>query len=340
MKRLLVAIHMAAIVALAVACGSGSDEGSVSTLPTADISSFPTPSGSRATPTPEPEPTATAATAQSTQATEVPEDTENVAADAPALTPEELQELRARLQSGELSEEEAQEVLERLRSQFGGAQGGAGRGGFGPGGLAGSQAVGTIESIDGNTMIVTTELAEVTATLGDNTITNITFVLGPSAMTDDMQVIVVSERVDGGNLARAITIVPEEQGGLGRGAGGFGGLGGGQAGPGGPGELELGATRPLAGSVTAATASGFTLETQQGPLPISLDEETLIIETRQGTAADLEAGMRVTVVGQADEEGVISALAVNVVPEGLDLQNTRGFGGGGRNAPGSDGAGP
>ena len=337
MNRPMVAIAATLFAVIVLACGTGGDGGSVATLPTADISSFPTPSGSRATPTPEPEPTATAPTAQSMQATEVPENAENVVADAPPLTPEELQELRARLQSGELSDEEAQEVLERLRSQFGGGQGGAGRGGFGPGGLAGSQAVGTIESIDGNTLIVTTELAEVTATLGGNTVLNITSVLGPSALTNDTQVIVVSERVDGVNLARMITILPEEQGGLGRGAGGFGGLGGGQTGLGG---LELGATRPLAGSVTATTAGGFTLETQQGPLPVSLDEETLIIETRQGTADDLEAGMRVTVVGQADEEGMISAVAVNVVPEGLDLQGTGGFGGGGRNAPGRDEAGP
>ncbi len=340
MPRYLIAIALTAVVALAAACGSGDDEGSVASLPTADISSFPTPSGSRATPTPEPALIATAATAQSTQATEVLEDAENVAADAPPLTPEELQELRARLQSGELSEDEAQEVFERLRSQFGGGQGGPGRGGLGPGGLAGSQAVGTIESIDGNTLIVTTELAEMTATLGANTITNITSVLGPSALTDDTQVIVVSERVDGINLARTITILSEEQAGFGRGAGGLGGLGGGQAGPDGQGGLELGAARPLAGSVTSATAGGFTLETQQGPLPVSVDEETLIIETRQESVAELEAGMRVIVVGQADEEGVISALAVNVVPEGLDLENTRGFGGGGRNAQGRDEAGP
>ena len=336
MNRPMVAIVAALLVVIVLACGSGGDEGSSSALPTADISSFPTPSGSRATPTLEPEPTENALSAQST---EVSEDDENAAADAPPVTPEELQELRTRLQSGELSEEEAQELLERLRSQLGGDQGGPGRGGFGPGGFAGSQVQGVIESIDGNTLVVSTELAAVTATLGENTITSITSILGPSALAEDTQVMVVSERVDGGNLARTITILPEEQGGFGRGAGGFGGLGGGQAGQGSPGSTELGGTRPLTGSVTAATANRFTLETPQGPLPISVDEETVIIETRQGTAADLEAGMRVTVVGQADEEGTISAVAVNVVPEGVDLQTTRGPGDGGRNAPGSGEAG-
>ena len=83
---------------------------------------------------------------------------------------------------------------------------------------------------------------------------------------------------------------------------------------------------------------GFTLETQQGPLPISMDDDTVIIETRQGTVADLEAGMRVTVIGPADEEGTIEARVVNVIPEGLE--DIRGFGGGGRNAVGGDSAGP
>ena len=335
MKRLLIAIPVAAAVALATACGSGGDEGSVATLPTADVSSFPTPSGSRATPSPEPAPTATAPADQPTQSTEVPEDDESATLDAPPITPEELQELRDRFQRGELSEEEAQEMFERLRSQFAGGQGGPGAGGFGPGGLGVTQAVGTIESVDGNTLTVTTELTVVTAELTENTVINITSVLEPSAVTPGIQVMVISERVDGSNLASTITILPEGQNGFGRGAGG---LGGGQAGPGGQGGLDLGAARPLVGSVTTADAGGFTLETQQGPLPISVDEETRIIETQQGAASDLRTGMRVTVVGQADEEGVINALAVNVIPEGLDQEDVRGRLGGGRN-PAGGGAG-
>ncbi len=339
MKRLVFAIAVAALVALAVACGSGNDEGSVASLPTADISSFPTPSGSRATPSPEPAPTATVPAAQSDEASE---DDESVSADAPPMTPDELQELRERFQSGELSEEEAQEVFQRLREQFGGGQGGPGPGGFAPGGFGGSQAAGTIENVDGNTITVATELSTVTANLGENTTINITSLLEPSALTDDTQVMVISERVDGSNLARTVTILPEGQAGFGRGAGGFGGLGGGQGGPGGqgaPGGIELGAVRPLVGAVADTKDGGFTLETQQGPLPISVDDETLVIDTSQGTIADLEAGMRVTVIGQADEEGKIDARVVSVAPDGVDLEGIRGFGGGGRDpgARGEDG---
>ena len=104
------------------------------------------------------------------------------------------------------------------------------------------------------------------------------------------------------------------------------------------GGLEGGGTRPLIGAVMDKQDGGFTLETQQGPLPIATNDETVIIETRQGTVADLEAGMRVTVIGPADEEGAIDARVVNVIPEGLE--DIRGFGGGGRNAVGGDSAGP
>ena len=95
--------------------------------------------------------------------------------------------------------------------------------------------------------------------------------------------------------------------------------------------------RPLVGTITVAEAGGFTLETQQGPLPISFDDEAIFIETSQGTIADLEAGMPVTVVGQADENGTIEARIVSVVPEGVDPESIRGFGAGGRN-PGARGA--
>ena len=327
MKRPLAAIAGALVIAFAVACGSAGDGSSPAAAPTADISSFPTPSVSRATRQPDPRPTSPAPTAQTPEDSG---DSGSETADVPPISPEEIQELRARLGRGELSEEEAQEVFLRLREQFGGGQGG-----IGPGGFGGSQAAGIIENIDGNTVTIATELATVTATLGENTNVSITSVLEPMALTDNSQVIVVSERVEGSNLARSITVVPEGQGGFGGGRGGFGG---GQGGQGGQGGLEGGGARPLIGAVMDKQDGGFTLETQQGPLPISMDDDTVIIETRQGTVADLETGMRVTVIGPADEEGTIEARVVNVIPEGLE--DIRGFGGGGRNAVGGDSTGP
>ena len=75
------------------------------------------------------------------------------------------------------------------------------------------------------------------------------------------------------------------------------------------------------------TDAGFTLETQQGPLPIGLDDDSVIVQTRQGVIGDLEAGMRARVAGPAAGNGDIDARSVVVTPQGLE--DIRAFGGGG-----------
>ena len=320
----------ALVLAFAVACGSadeGGGTGAAAAAQVADLSDFPTPTRSQAAPQPEPT-QAVAAAAVQTQ-TDRNED-EGESAEIEPMSQEELQQLRQRLQSGELSAEERQEAIQRLRAQFGGGQGGPG--GFGGGG--GTQAIGSIEGISGNTITVATELAPITASVGEDTIIRITSILEPAALTEGAQAMVVSERVDGSTLARVITLIPEGQGGLGRGRGGFGGgggqagqaaqggFGGGQAGQGG------GGARPLFGAIESIADSNFTLETQQGPLPIAMNDETVIIQTNEGALADLEAGMQVRVAGPANDEGTIEARTVVVTLEGLE--DIPGLGGGGR----------
>ncbi len=326
MNRLAIILAGAIALSLAVACGSadeGSGTGAAAAAQVADLSQFPTPTRSQAAPAQEPEPTAQAVAAQ-TQVEET-DDGGGEAAELEPLSQEELQQLRARLQSGELSEEERQEAIQRLRAQFGGGQGG---GGFGGGG--GIQTVGSIESVGEGSVTVVTELATVAANLGENTNISITSILEPAALTEGAQVLVVSERVDATTLARVITVVPEGQEGFGRGRGagqaGQGALGAGQGGQG------VGVARPLSGTIESIADSGFTLETQQGPLPLAINEETVIIQTSQGTVADLEAGMQVRVAGVENEDGTIDARLVAVTPEGLQdlpgLGAGRGFGGG------------
>ena len=126
------------------------------------------------------------------------------------MTPEEMrqefQQLRQRLQSGELSEEEAQEAIQRLRAQFGGGQG---RPPFGA--EDGNVAIGSIESVSEDAITLKTDLASLTANVGEDTDIRITSVLDPSALTVGVQVMVVAERVEGAALARLVTIVPEGQ---------------------------------------------------------------------------------------------------------------------------------
>jgi len=245
------------------------------------------------------------------------------------MTQEEIQELRQRLQSGQLTEDEARQAFQKLRSQFG----------DGPGGPGGSQVAGSIESIGENSLTVATDLASVSVNVGADTVFRITSVLEPTALADDAQVMVVSERQEGKTLARAITIIPEGQtgfrgGGLGRlgGAqgepgGGQGGFGANQAAPGvgqggfGGGQGGFAGRGGLFGTVTDVSDAGFTLETQQGPLPIVMDDESVILETREGAITDLEVGMQVRVAGPAAENGAIEARSIIVTPE--ELENTR-----------------
>ena len=333
MNKTLATFALALVLALGVACGSSDDEDAAA--PLADVSQFPTPSRSLQAAQTEPTQAAPVTAAQAQ-----PGESTSEAAEPEPMTREELEELQRRMQSGDLSEEEMREAIQRLRAQFGGGQGGqGGPGGFGPGGFGGgSQAVGSIDSISGNAMTVATELAKVPVRVGDDAIISITSVLEPSELTEGEQVMVVSERVGGQSLARAITILPEGQGRFGGGRAGPGGgaraLGGltGPAGQGGAaGAAGQQGVTALFGEISDVGDDGLTLETQQGPLPITIDEETIIVQTLQGDVSDLEEGMSVRAIGPENDNGEIDARSVVVIPEGL--QGIPGFGGAGR--PGS-----
>ena len=288
------------IILLPLACGSSEDEPSPTTAQVADLSQFPTPTRSQA----EPQPTSPPAVAQA-------QTSQSTGGDQAPMTEAEIQELRQRLQSGELTEEEARQAFQRLRSQFG----------DGPGGPGGSQVAGSIESIGESSLTVATDLASISVNVGADTIITITSVLEPTDLVEDAQVMVVSERQDGKTLARVITIIPEGQeafgGRLGRFGGGQGGFGANQTTPGG-GQGGFGGRGGLFGTVTGVSDTGFTLDTQQGPLPIAIDDDSVILETRDGALTDLEVGMQVRVAGPAAENGAVEARTVIITPEDQD----------------------
>ena len=305
MRAVLVILAGALILAVGVACESSDEESAPAAAQVADLSQFPTPTRSQA----EPAPTSSPPTPQTRNEDEDETD------EAAPMSEEEMRQLRERLQSGELSEEEAQQAIRRIRSQFGGGQGGPPFGGD-----VGSATVGSIESVGEDEITVKTELASVKVTVGEDANIRITSLLEPAALTDGAQVMVVSERVEGRVLARVITIVPESQGGPGRLGRGQGGLGGTRE------DAGIGA---LFGSVQNVTDAGFLLETQQGPLPVAIDEDSAVVQTSQRTVADLEIGMTARVTGPANESGVIDARSVVATAE--ELRDIRGLGGPPRN---------
>ena len=85
---------------------------------------------------------------------------------------------------------------------------------------------------------------------------------------------------------------------------GGGGLGGGLAG-----------RASLTGTIDKIDGATVTVNTPQGPLEINVDEETIIQTFAEGTLEDLQAGMRVTVIGQSNEDGKILARSILMVPE-------------------------
>ena len=197
MRAILIASVCVMILTIGVACGSSEDESQPAAAQVADLSQFPTPTRSQAQPRPTSPPPA---------AQPQPNQTEADTAEPAPMTPEEMQQLRQRMQSGELSEEEMQQAIQRIRAQFGGGQGGPPFGAD-----AGSVAVGSIESVAEDTITVKTELASVTASVGENTNVRITSVLDTASLTAGAQVMVVSERAEGVTLARVVTIIPEGQ---------------------------------------------------------------------------------------------------------------------------------
>ena len=167
-----------------------------------------------------PSPSGTQAQAQTTQA---------------QVDPEALADLRARLQSGDATPEDLQQLRQQFAGQAGGF-GGAGGGGFGGGGFGGAGGgnfrfgggglSGTIESIEGDTVTVNTAQGPLQVILSsDTTITSFVEV-EPSALTLETRISVNGQRNDAGVIeASTITITPE--GFDGGGGGGFRrGLGG------------------------------------------------------------------------------------------------------------------
>jgi hypothetical protein len=101
----------------------------------------------------------------------------------------------------------------------------------------------------------------------------------------------------------------------------FGGRGGRQGGAGGVG----GGRRAVAGTIDKIEGNKVSITTQQGTLEAAVGSETVILTT--GSLADLEVGMTVSVRGQPGEGGVIEAVAISEVPEGLVGLSGQGFGG-------------
>lgn len=139
---------------------------------------------------------------------------------------------------GQLSQEDLTQFRQQFQGQFGqergaisggvggrGAFGGRTAGGSGSGGLSG-----TIESVDGNTIMVNTDQGSLPVAVGEDTTIQKTVEVTLADLTEGTRVSIVGARNESGDVeARAIIVIPEGQedgflGGFGRwfrGGGGF-----------------------------------------------------------------------------------------------------------------------
>ena len=134
-----------------------------------------------------------------------------------------LVELRERIQSGQATPEEMAQIRQQIQQQLGGGGGGE-RLGAGFGGL-----VGTIQSIDRNTITLDTPQGTLVAEVSGDTTIQMTAEVPLTELTTGMRVTMGGERDEDGTFqANNVLVVPE-----GVAAGPFGGFPGGRGGFGG-----------------------------------------------------------------------------------------------------------
>ena len=90
----------------------------------------------------------------------------------------------------------------------------------------------------------------------------------------------------------------------------------------------------LTGVIEKMEGDTLTINTFQGALPATLKEDTSIGRFTEGVPEDLQAGMRITVVGQRGEDGTIIARSVLLNPEDAFSFFDRGFYSGDSRQPG------
>ena len=69
----------------------------------------------------------------------------------------------------------------------------------------------------------------------------------------------------------------------------------------------------------------LTVATPRGPVTVTPGEDTAVRKIVDGSLEDLEKGAQIRVTGQRDEEGIVKATSITLIPEGaLELFGRRG----------------
>ena len=102
--------------------------------------------------------------------------------------------------------------------------------------------------------------------------------------------------------------------GSGQGGGGRQGFEGGLRG--GPGDDAGGGGRGVGGAIASMEGNTLTVATPRGPVTVTTGEDTAVRKIVDGSLEDLEKGAQIRVTGQRDEEGIVKATSITLIPEG------------------------
>lgn len=72
------------------------------------------------------------------------------------------------------------------------------------------------------------------------------------------------------------------------------------------------------GAIELIEGNTLTLRTELGTVQVLINTDTTIRRLSEATLADLAEGMRITLIGQAGEDGTVQAVSIIVVPEGQE----------------------
>ena len=235
----------------------------------------------------------------------------------------EIAALIQKAQTGNISQAEQarlRELMEEALADAGIEIPGVGQGG----GFGTPPTQGTITYIFGSTITIQDlEDTENTTDVEISEDTNITIInaLEVSELTTGTNVNGVVRRGEGGNIfVVSLDVAPQNPGG-GFGFGGFGGAGGDNT------------VSAIQGTIAEVNDDMVHVETTQGTLRLTANDESVIVSTITGTLADLSEGMGVVAIGPL-EDGAIQARTIIAGSQEFITQQNGGLRGAGRRAQG------
>ena len=243
----------------------------------------------------------------------------------------ELAELFQRAQSGNITQEDQARMRELIQEALAEAgievPGGGQGGGFGAPPIQGaisaiSGSILTIDHADGSGLSTDVQI-------GENTSITVIHELKPADLSEGANVAGTVQRGESGRIfVINLTVLPEQQEqGFG---GGFRGLLGGGFGAG----DENTNLSTINGSVSAISEKTISVETTQGTLRLTTNDESSIISTSSGTLTDIDQGMVAIAFGGNQGNTPVQPNNIIVGPEILiqegDAVGIRGLGRGGQ----------